>query len=147
MSTNQTFILALYIYNGTAYIPTNGKEPGGPFLEIDPVVSIPLTEEAKLRDALLSNMQSGHPRLSHPFPKYKIPVVVQAMWLKSWSSMVKLSYGYHLRITDGKHCLYFCTKGKAKGVDPERIELPSERTDNLSVINFVIEHIHSLNLG
>jgi hypothetical protein len=94
----------LYLRNGTAFVPTTGLVPSGPYRDIEPVAVVPVSNPDALRRTLRDAISRGNP----PAPRYPPgghppPVVVKYAGVKSWSAFARGTLPWGLNESDGKY--------------------------------------------
>jgi hypothetical protein len=99
----------LYLRNGTVYVPTVAQlEAGGhlgPFMDIDPVDVISVTDTEVLQRAINKAISKGNPIVPAPptraaFPK---PIVLKYANVKSWSAFEKGTLNWTIEEKSGAY--------------------------------------------
>ena len=80
----------LYVGRDRVLIPTVARTTAGFFLDVEPVASIPITDEPALRAALTTTLAAGNPEVPTPTRQsFPTPVVYPYAGVKSWPAFEK----------------------------------------------------------
>lgn len=114
-----------YLRAGKVYVPTVAQTEAGYYLDIEPVVVVPISDAGLLKSAIVETMGRGNPVVPTPtrdaFPK---PVVLSYAKVKSWSGFEKEALNWSVVCKAGEYQIKPGRKRPDRGweEDTDRIE-------------------------
>lgn len=93
-----------YVRKGLAYIPTVAQTEAGFFIDIEPVLTLPVSDRERLIQAIASMVSRANVCVPTPARSdYGTPVVVTAAGVKTWATFEKIAQLYKIYRTDTEY--------------------------------------------
>lgn len=139
--------VGIYIWQGKAYLPTQGRFESGIWVDLEPIYVADLSLES-LVAALEKVLAAGHSRLTDPtkeeWQKRKDPVLA-ATKAHSWKALARNGMSYSVGWTDDQIRVDMSmVDGKGRWqFDPEKTRIFPIDTNLQTVANVILEDIRS----
>jgi hypothetical protein len=145
---NDTKIVQIFVWRGKAYVPAQGRmEGGGPFLTIEPVVTVDLARDA-IVGAIKSALSVGHPsvpRMTRVELDRRISPILAATGARNWGEFYRGAVLYVIEWGPTGTYLQFSNQGPKGGwlFDAKRRRDFPREVDIGSIVDVIMEDIHS----